>query len=640
MINDKDDAIDEIFSATGALSQCIENFSPREGQIAMARAIATCIKHKEALCVEAGTGTGKTFAYLLPALLSKKKVIVSTGTKNLQDQLFFKDLPLVIKATDIRPKIALLKGRANYVCLYRLDLAFETGRFNDKSSVADLQSITHWSHATISGDIAEVEGVSEDASVWPWVTSNEGNCLGAECPLFQKCYVVKARRKAQAADLVVINHHLFFADLALRDREVGEILPDADVIIFDEAHQVAETASNFFDERMSSRSLIDLCDDLETESQKVARDIQLNLHAVATKLRQATQDLRLALGQDSRRDTWASVKSSVSRIVDHVKLSLLGFNEVLESAADLSEGLNHCFERSIEAISSFEAITADQGDESIHWFETYPRSFVLHVTPLLVAKEFQAYLDKTKAAKIFTSATLTSNGDFSYFQDQLNLQEAGILSVESPFDFKEQALLYVPRYLPMPSAENYTEKLLEEVIPLLNKTNGRAFILFTSHYALSYAANFLRDRLEFPLFIQGELPKTRLLEGFAESGNGVLLGTSSFWEGVDIRGSNLSMVIIDKLPFASPYDPIMRARLEMFKKQGKNAFFTYQLPKAVLSLKQGVGRLIRDIDDKGLLVVCDPRLIAKAYGETFIESLPPLPRTRDAGVASDFAEEL
>lgn len=630
----------DILREGGALSHLVDNFAPRVGQVAMAQAVTACIKSGDTLCVEAGTGTGKTFAYLLPVLLSKKKSIISTGTKNLQDQLFYKDLPRMIEATDARPKVAILKGRANYVCLYRLDLTFESGRLHDKESVRDLQTITKWSHSTVTGDIAEVSDVAEDSKIWPHVTSHEGNCLGAECPLFNKCYVVKARRHAASADIVVINHHLFFADLSLRDREVGEILPEVDIIVFDEAHQMPDIATHFFDQRFSSRLLLDLADDLESEALKVARDVQDSLSTLAKRLRQSAQDMRLALGAEMRRDVWQRVKDDAKRAIESVKVALRAFVKLLETVSDLSEGLAACHERSLEAMVLFDSLTSKVAEDSIHWFETYRKIFVLHATPITVGKEFQAYLDKSKAAKIFTSATLTIDDDFSFFQSHLNLQSANTLTVDSPFDFASLAKFYTPRYLPMPNDSSYTEKVIEAVTPILEAVKGRSFILFTSHYALQVAAGILKNKVEFPLFVQGEKSKRELLEGFTHSGNGILLGTNSFWEGVDIRGDALSCVIIDKLPFASHHDPITKARIERLKKQGENAFLRYQLPRAVLSLKQGVGRLIRDVADRGLLVVCDPRLVVKEYGDTFISSLPRIPRTRDEDIALAFAGTL
>ena len=593
----------------------------------MAEAVARALTDHEILIAEAGTGTGKTFAYLVPALLSGKKVIVSTGTKALQDQLFHRDLPAVREALGVTVSVALLKGRSNYLCLHRLSLTEAEGRFRSREQADQLVRVRDWAGRSRSGDIAELTDIPEDSAVWPLVTSTTDNCLGQECPSIRDCHVLKARRAALEADLLVINHHLFFADLALREEGFGELLPGAQAVILDEAHQLPDTAAQFFGVTVSSRQLIELAHDSIAEQIKEAGDMP-ELRDDAEKLEQATRDLRLAFGAEQKRGGWREIEAQLRTALDTLCGQLGTLSQHLETAAPRGKGLENCWGRAVQLEERLEQVTQAHPTEHVQWFETFPRSFALHSTPLNSAAMFRTHLARQKCAWLFTSATLTVGGRFEHFIDRMGLEDALTERWDSPFDFTRQALLYLPAALPAPSEPRYTEAVIEAAVPVLHASGGRAFLLFTSHRALQEAQQLLTNRLPFPLLVQGSAPRAELLNRFRALGNAVLLGTASFWEGVDVRGEALSCVIIDKLPFASPGDPVLQARLEAIREQGGNPFRDYQLPQAVLTLKQGAGRLIRDSTDRGVLMLCDPRLSEKSYGKTFLDSLPPMPHTR------------
>nr|WP_238400791.1 ATP-dependent DNA helicase [Alloalcanivorax marinus] len=604
----------------------------------MADAVAEAIRARGTLLVEAQTGTGKTLAYLLPALLSDGPTLVSTGTKSLQDQLFFKDLPVVLKALGLPRKAALLKGRANYLCPYRLELHQEEARFLTRETAEQLQVVAHWAGRTRTGDIAELKQLPEDAPVWPWVTSTADNCLGTECPKYSECPLMNARKEAQEADLVVVNHHLFFADAALRGEGVSELLPSANTVIFDEAHQLPEVAATFFGDSLSTRQIQELGRDALSEAAHSALDLAaLNQHISA--LDKAGQDLRLSLGEQERRAPWSEVAElpAVREAGEALLDALIDLNDFLEPEARASRGLESCARRASEHVLTLKSILDANGPNRVYWFETFRRTVVLHSTPLSVAGQLRAQRDKHPCTWILTSATLSVAGRFEHLQKRLGLDEADTLSLESPFDFKRQAVFYVPENLPAPSSPDYTASLTRAMIPVIRAAEGRTFFLFTSHRALREAAALLREaKLEYPLLVQGEAGRRELLDEFRRLGNAVLLGTSSFWEGIDVRGEALSCVIIDKLPFGSPGDPVAAARIEHINANGGNAFRDYQLPQAVLALRQGAGRLIRDPNDHGLLVVGDPRLVTKGYGRLFLDSLPGMTRTRKAEVVQRF----
>jgi ATP-dependent DNA helicase DinG len=621
--------IAEVLGPAGLLSRRLVDYHHRPQQQAMAEAVAEVLDTGGTFICEAGTGTGKTFAYLVPALLSGRKVLLSTGTRNLQDQLFHRDLPLVRGALKVPVRSALLKGRSNYLCRYRLHLALH----DDKQASAPLRrqllAVRDWASVTRSGDVAELQ-LPDDAPVWPAVTSSSDNCLGQDCPDWNDCHLLEARRRAQEADLVVINHHLLCADLSLKDEGFGEVLPGADCIVVDEAHQLPEVAGSFFGTAVSARQLLDLIRDLEVEYHREAGDAPALLDRAAD-LRRATLDLRLSLGDETRRGPWREIASD-----DAVAARLAALRGRLAEVCDglgvmqgRGKGLDSCLARGAELSKRLDLLTDGAETEDIRWFETQGRGFRLHQTPLAVADTFRSHMGRQRASWIFTSATLAVGDSFEHFSRQLGIVDARTARWDSPFDYARQALWFVPRGMPEPSSPGYVAAVVELAARILGYTRGRAFLLFTSHRALREAADQLPRRLDYPLLVQGSAPRGQLIERFRALGNAVLLGTASFWEGVDVRGEALSCVIIDKLPFASPGDPVLAARIDALRQRGGNPFRDFQLPQAVIALKQGAGRLIRDARDRGVLVVCDPRLLSRSYGHAFLRSLPPMGRTRD-----------
>jgi ATP-dependent DNA helicase DinG len=622
--------IDEVLGPVGLLAQSVEGFSYRPEQEAMARAVAEAMETGGCLITEAGTGTGKTFAYLVPALLSGSKVIISTGTKNLQDQLFHRDLPLVRDTLAVPTDIALLKGRANYLCTHRMENTLLEGRLKSREMVDQLMRVKRWSGHTRSGDVAELVDIPEDAQIWPHVTSTNDNCLGSECNDYSSCHLVEARRRAQEADLVVINHHLLCADFSLKEEGFGDLLPEADCYIVDEAHQLPEVASNFFGLSVSGKQLLDLVRDTEAEYLREAGDFK-ELSERGSDLGKAVRDLRLMFGLDMRRGPWSEIATDerITQALELVMGQLDRFSAGLEALQGRGKGLDSCLARAQQLQGALEELCADESGDDIRWFETHRQSFRLNRTPLEISAMFRAQMERRSGCWVFTSATLAVGESFEHFQSQLGLLEAHTVRWDSPFDYQNQALWFVPRGLPDPRAPTYTDAVLELSVDLLKASRGRAFMLFTSHRALRRAAEYLPEQIDFPLLVQGSAPKTELLQRFREQGDAVLLGTASFWEGVDVRGEALSLVIIDKLPFASPGDPVLQARIDALRKRGGNPFMEFQVPQAAIALKQGAGRLIRDVTDRGVLVICDPRLLKRGYGHVFLDSMPPMARTRD-----------
>jgi ATP-dependent DNA helicase DinG len=619
-----------VFAAGGPLAAQVEGYRPRPQQVEMARAILDAIEGGQALAVEAGTGTGKTFAYLVPALLAGGKVIVSTGTKTLQDQLYSRDLPAVREALATGATTALLKGRANYVCLYRMERSLAEG-VDSREGATQLRAIERFAARSLTGDKGELAEVPEDAGVWQHATSTRENCLGQSCPKYDDCFVMRARRNALAADVVVINHHLFFADVALRDEGVSELLPACNTVVFDEAHQLAETARLFFGETLSSSQLVELARDTRLEL-AAAGGGSPGLDKLAGALDKAARDLRLCFAEEGARLGWTQALRvpGLPEALEKLGAALAALGKPLGEQAERSEGLAGCARRAREAHALLERLTGeDESSERVRWAEVFGRSVQLHVTPLSPAELFRRQMSDHPRAWVFASATLAVGEDFSHFKRELGIEDAAARTWPSPFDFARQALLYVPKGLPAdPNDPAFTEAVVEAALPVLRASRGRAFLLFTSHRALKRAHRLLQGRIEYPMLVQGTGARTELLVRFRQLGNAVLLGAASFWEGVDVRGEALSVVLIDKLPFAPLDDPVLAARIEALRAQGGNPFVEYQLPQAVLQLKQGAGRLIRDATDRGVLVLCDPRLYSRSYGKTIRASLPPMKQTR------------
>ncbi|MFK8030595.1 MAG: ATP-dependent DNA helicase [Gammaproteobacteria bacterium] len=629
----------EWFAKDGPLASQVERYEPRSGQIVMAQAVRDAIRDSQHLIVEAGTGTGKTFAYLLPVLMAGRKAVVSTGTRNLQDQLFHRDLPTVTGAFGQPVSVALLKGRSNYLCLYRLEQAGvqSDGKINRRQ----LGKVLSWSRSTDTGDTSELTDIAEGAPIWPWVTSTADNCLGQECPAFSDCHVMNARKAAQAADVVVVNHHLLLADIRLKEDGFGELLPGADVVVLDEAHQFPDTAANFFGARLSSRQINGITKDVVAES-FAAGISRGELEAETNAVKSAAARVRSSLGSQNGRRNLNNVGATVLDAIADLTSRLFGLNDILMSFDGHSSGLDGCRRRARDAAHTLQQMMQMDESNVVAWIETTHTGFHMQRSPLDVSEQLKQIIEGQKAAWIFTSATLAVGDNFSHFAKSVGLDDAEALKVDSEFDYQKNSMLYVPTNMPEPSDERYTERVVELSVQLLSGLKGGAFLLFTSYRALNIAKDILK-RESLPnrqLLVQGEQPRDELLRRFREDGRGVLLGTSSFWEGVDVRGSALGMVVIDKLPFASPGDPLLQARLDSMRKKGGNPFMDYQLPTAVLTLKQGVGRLIRDASDRGLCVVCDPRLYSKAYGRLFLNSLPPMPVERDLPVARRFAKGL
>ena len=641
-----DAEINDLFSASGTLAKGIEGFRPRQSQTDMARAVADAIQNRSTLLAEAGTGTGKTFAYLVPALLWGGKVIISTGTKNLQDQLFLRDIPIVRQAMNAPVTVALLKGRANYLCHFHLERTQQNGRLTSRDDVGYLRDIARFIKTTSSGDKAELSRVPENALIWNLVTSTRDNCLGAECTYYQDCFVMKARKEAQQADVVVVNHHLFFADVALKDTGVAELLPTANTVIFDEAHQLPDTATLFFGDTVSTSQVMELCRDVLAEGLTHARD-GADWGAVVSTVEKAARDLRLTFPSEGTRLALEQIAQSSPFFpaLEHLKSMLKQLAEVLSSQAERAETIEQCRVRTIELNAQLEAwnhvALADEHAAKVLWVEAFSQALQLHQTPLSIAPIFSKQREGPPRAWIFTSATLAVKNDFSHYTDQLGLSDEPAKSWPSPFDYANQALLYVPGHLPPPNSPGYTDAVVDAALPVIEAAGGRAFVLCTTLRAVKRVAERLREIFEqkkynWPLLVQGELGRTELLSQFRSSGNAVLVGSQSFWEGVDVRGDALSVVIIDKLPFAPPDDPVLAARIAEMEKRGLNGFMNHQLPEAIINLKQGAGRLIRDENDRGVLMICDSRLISKPYGRRIWQSLPPFRRTREIGTVQQF----
>ncbi|KVM65393.1 helicase [Burkholderia gladioli] len=710
--------LDAIFGEGGLLARVLDGYRPRASQIDMARAVAAAMEASarklpepeifdarkrparklqagetapagydargdsaataeddgadNTLIVEAGTGTGKTYAYLVPAMLWGGKVIVSTGTKHLQDQLFQRDIPTVRDALAVPVTIAMLKGRSNYLCHYYLQRTADNGRLPTRQDTAYLQEIVRFAKLTHSGDKAELASVPETAPVWSMVTSTRDNCLGQDCPHYKECFVMQARREAQQADVVVVNHHLFFADIMLRDTGMAELLPSANTIIFDEAHQLPETATLFFGETLSTTQMLELARDTVVEGLAHARDA-VEWVKLGAALERAARDVRLAFADGG------IVRVSLAQLgedhplfaaLDDVDAALDALASALAGQAERAESLGACLRRARElqgilagwvapdaaaasAAKTVKEVAAggeaaeakrDDPDEKVRWVEVFSQTVQLHETPLSVAPIFAKQRAGVPRAWIFTSATLSVRGDFTHYAAQMGLSSRRSMTLPSPFDYPAQGLLYVPRDLPQPSSPMFTDAVFDAALPAIEASGGGVFMLCTTLRAVDRIASKLRETIEargwnMPLLVQGDASRTELLDRFRAYGNAILVGSQSFWEGVDVRGDALSLVVIDKLPFAPPDDPVLAARLDALTKKGLSPFAVHQLPQAVITLKQGAGRLIRAETDRGVLMICDTRLVDKPYGRRIWQSLPPFKRTREIDVVREFFEE-
>jgi len=707
--------LDQIFADNGLLARQIDGYRPRASQIDMARAVAAAMEAsgrampepamfeaqkrparrlqsagadsagsadsaanteaehadggENTLIVEAGTGTGKTYAYLVPAMLWGGKVIVSTGTKHLQDQLFQRDIPTVRDALAVPVSVAMLKGRANYLCHYYLQRTADNGRLPSRQETSYLQDIVRFAKITRTGDKAELASVPETAAVWSMVTSTRDNCLGQECPHYKDCFVMQARREAQQADIVVVNHHLFFADIMLRDTGMAELLPTANTVVFDEAHQLPETATLFFGETLSTAQFLELARDSVAEGLGHARDA-LDWVKLGATLERAARDVRLAFKEDSVRLSIGQLSDDhpLFAALDVLETELDALASALAGQAERAESLGACLRRARELQdvlsgwttppTSVERDTAQPRDgaagnanteradpnEKVRWVEVFSHTVQLHETPLSVAPIFAKQRAGVPRAWIFTSATLSVRGDFTHYAAQMGLSAKRSMTLPSPFDYPSQGVLYVPRNLPQPSSPMFTDAVFDAALPAIEASGGGVFMLCTTLRAVDRISAKLRDAIEargwdYPLLVQGDASRTELLDRFRAYGNAILVGSQSFWEGVDVRGDALSLVVIDKLPFAPPDDPVLSARLDALTKKGLSPFAVHQLPQAVITLKQGAGRLIRAETDRGVLMICDTRLVDKPYGRRIWQSLPPFKRTREIDVVREFFEE-
>jgi ATP-dependent DNA helicase DinG len=626
------------------LARAIPGYAYRPEQSAMAAAVGRALAFDEPLIVEAGTGTGKTFAYLVPALLSGRSVIISTGTRTLQDQLFRRDVPMLARALGAPVKMALLKGRANYLCRHRLELTLQQ-RSRDGGGLFEptrgtgrmLARISRWAAVTQTGDLAELTDLPEQSPVWPTITSTRENCLGQECAQYARCHVVEARRAAQAADVVVVNHHLLLADLALKDEGFADLLPGADAVILDEAHQIPDIAAQFFGQSWAARAAQYLLKETAVEMEAAGARSPA-LAELLAGLSELLDQLRDSLGGGAGRYEWEQLSDAFLESLPAIEAALHALSDEIEGLG-AGAGTANCGRRAGALAAQLSQLANTAPESGIRWVDANASGLTLQFTPFEIAERLRQFVEARPCAWVFTSATLAIGDDFGHFAARIGLPEARTLRIESPFDYQNQARLYLPRGMPDPQHPSHARKFIEACAPLIEASGGRAFLLFTSYRALAEGVAALEACFPdppFPVMVQGQAPREALLERFRELGNAVLLATGSFWEGVDVKGEALAIVAIDKLPFASPDDPLLRARLEGIRRLGGNPFMQYQLPQAVLALKQGVGRLIRDFDDFGVIVLGDPRLRTKAYGQVFLKALPPSPLLEDGAAGAAF----
>ncbi|MBT6014759.1 MAG: ATP-dependent DNA helicase [Nitrosomonadales bacterium] len=637
---------DNFFSPQGPLNDCLNNYQLRTEQVEMAKSVSNAIKDKESLVIEAGTGVGKTFAYLYPSLLKGGRVVISTATKNLQDQLFFNDIPKIREALKISVKVNILKGRANYICKLRMENTNQEGMFFNKNDAKYLHLIKAFSDNSDSGEVSEISKIPENSAIWPMVTSTKENCLGQDCEFYKNCFLVKARKEALESEVLIVNHHLFFADFVLKDAELSEILPKANTVIFDEAHQVPLVASFFLGEFISSSQIINLIQDCQQSFIKYPDTIKI-LDSLAKDLQENIFELKALISP-------SSVRLNINKLQDYdafketyktliAKLDLL--ETILSKHAEDNAESQRLFDRATELTIKLNSWLKRDNQNDIYWLEVFARTIQFNATPISVAEQFNKFQKKADSAWIFTSATLSINGSFDHFTSLLGLKKSRTQYLQSPFNYSENAFLYVPKEIPDPKDELFNLVLVKKALPLIRAAKGRAFILATSLKSMEEIGALLKDefeknKIDYPVITQGEGPKNDLLNQFKKHGNAVLIGSLSFWEGIDVRGPTLSLVIIDKLPFQSPGDPVFESKIKLLTEEGTNAFMSMQLPEAIIRLKQGVGRLIRDDHDKGVMVICDRRIIEKSYGMKIWKSLPSFKRTRSESAVINFLEEL
>lgn len=645
----QDEQIHALLGEQGAFAAANDKFHARASQQSMAVAINQAINQSHNLLVEAGTGVGKTFAYLLPALLSQKKLVISTATKNLQDQLCQKDLPAIYQILKISPATALLKGRNNYLCEYRLENTLASARLPNHQAVKDLAVINRWREKTLSGDLSELANFAENSPAIPYVTSTADNCLGKDCPFIDNCFLAAAREKARKASVLVVNHHLLLADLVLKEDGFGELLPDPEIFIIDEVHHLLKTVYQFYGASVSSRQISDLCRELELEYRTQVTDAK-DLLLTAQRVAKQVKEFRLALSNEDSKSAWAPAANLVKNF-DKLTNKLNKLYDIVKVNSERTKAMQSCYQRlkEIKATLSIFNIKNNTQDvdnkennlQSVKWIETIKSSFRLHATPLNVASLFQQSRQRyADSSWIMTSATISVNQSFAHFIDALGWQTIKTVTLPTIFDYQKQALMYLPRYLPSVSNPQHTKVMLDTILPLLYQTKGRALLLFTSHKLLKKAAELLKDIDHFNCLVQGEASKAQLLKQFTQQDNSLLLATESFWQGVDIPGNDLILLVIDKLPFESPDDPILSAKIKQCRQNKLNPFMQLQIPQAVLALKQGFGRLIRSESDRGVFCIADPRITGKAYGEIFLKSLPDMQRTRDQQLVTAFIADI
>ncbi|MDJ0881285.1 MAG: ATP-dependent DNA helicase [Gammaproteobacteria bacterium] len=637
----KELTIQQVLGAEGIIAEFIPGFQPRDSQLSMAELVEQAIQQHQNYAVEASTGIGKSFAYLVPAFLSDSKIAVSTGTKNLQDQLFVKDIPLISKTILSGKKVALLKGRSNYACPHRINKYRLQKRFQTRNMAVLFDALSQWCQSSRTGDIVEFADIPENDSLWFYATSTADNCLGGDCPEFNECFVLKARRRAQEADILVINHHLFFSDQSLRQEGFGELLPDIDVLIFDEAHQLPDIAAHFFSLSLSKRQIDLLLRDIIEAQVTEARENK-EIQECCQQLQKAVDDFRLLIGDFSSRGEWKHIQHAprIKEGLQQFEAAYWQLHDQLEVIKARGKDLSSCFNR-LQSMHQTMKEFLHPEDGLVSWYEWNERSFRLMLSPIDISQQFSSQLQQNDyQAVLFTSATLSADGSFDYFTHRLGLDSIECVSYASPFDYQSQALLFLPENLPDPSDDQFAADFIEICAALIRATQGNCFILFTSYRMLSLGARLLERKISNPLFVQGEKQRSELIQAYMETPDAVLLGTSSFWEGVDVKGDKLKLVIIDKLPFKSPGDPVYKQRLNYINKQGGNAFMDVQVPEATIALRQGVGRLIRDVADHGIVMIADNRLYTKSYGPKMLSSLPPMKRTSNLSEVIEFAREI